>query len=673
MIYSLVTSIKNLASQGNLFEAFRTFSFLQLSASPTDLIIHPTSYLLLSCTNVNSLLPGKQLHAHIFSLGFEQHRILVPRLVTFYSNFNLLADASFITENSNIFHPLPWNLLIFSYIRNGFWREALFAYNNMVKKGIRPDNFTYPSVLKACGEICDLGFGRNVHKSIENSHHEWSLFVQNALISMYGKCGEVGIARKLFDKLPESDACSWNSMISCYASTGNWDEAFELFERMQLEGIESNILTWNTIAGGCLRTGNFKGALELLSQMNSCEIHLDHVSIIIGLSACSHFGALKLGKEIHGSAIRNGFDSFDNVKTTLITMYSRCKLLRNAYILFQLDESKSVITWNSMISGCTHLDRSEEASFLFREMLLSGVKPSYVTIASILPLCARVANLQHGKEFHTYIIRRKELQNYLVLWNALVDMYARSGKISEAKRVFNSLTKKDEVTFTSLIAGYGAQGEGKTALKLFEEMINLQIQPDHITMVAVLSACSHSGLVFQGQMLFERMQALYNIVPRLEHFSCMVDLYGRAGFVKKAEQMIKRMPYRPSAAMWATLIGACRIHGNTEIGEWAAGKLLEMKPDNSGYYVLIANMYAAAGCWNKLAEVRMSMRDLGVRKTPGCAWVGVGNEFSHFLVGDTSNPHAQEIYLLLDGLSNLMIDAAYVSTVNLGLCEVLED
>ncbi|KAK9266410.1 hypothetical protein L1049_025267 [Liquidambar formosana] len=669
MIDSLLASLKDFSSQGHLSKAFKTFSLIQLHAPSTssyDLILHPISSLLLSCANLKSLPQGKQLHAHIISLGLEQHPILVPKLVSFYSTFNLLVDAHVITKDSNNLNPVPWNHLISSYVRNGLCGKALSTYRQMLNKGIIPDNFTYPSVLKACGEEFDLGLGREVHKSIDASSLEWSLFVHNALVSMYGRCGEVGVARYLFDKMPERDAVSWNSIISVYTSKGMWEEAFDLFESMRVEGVELNIITWNTIAGGCLRTGNFKRALKLLSEMRTSGIHLCSVAMIIGLGACSHTGVIKLGKEIHGSAIRSSCEEFDNVKNALITMYSRCNDLRHAYILFQLVEAKSIITWNSMLSGYTHMDRSEEAFFLFRVMLLSGFEPNYVTIASILPLCARVADLQHGKEFHCYIMKREGLKDYLLLWNALVDMYARSGKVLEAKRVFDLMSKKDEVTYTSLIAGYGMQGEGQAALEIFEEMKRCQIKPDHVTMVAVLSACSHSGLVIQGQMLFEKMPIDYGVTPRLEHFSCMVDLFGRAGLLNNAKSIITRMPYRPSPAMWATLLGACRIHGNTEIGEWAAEKLLEMKPGNSGYYVLIANMYAAAGNWNRLAKVRTFMRDLGVKKAPGCAWVDAGTGFSPFLVGDTSNPHTNEIYPMLEGLTKLMKEAGYVASEDFG-------
>ncbi|XP_027091284.1 pentatricopeptide repeat-containing protein At1g71490 [Coffea arabica] len=664
MVDTLLKTLKEFACQGHLSEAFRTFSSFRshtVASFSFDLTIQALSSLLVSSTNLKLLPEGKQLHAQAISLGLEEHPALVPKLITLYTSFDLLVDARTITEISNFLHPLPWNLLISSYVRNGLSKEAISTFQRILNKGIRPDKFTYPSILKACGEQLDVNYGKVVHSYIDGSSSEHNIFVQNALVSMYGKFGEIDAARKIFDKMPDKDTVSWNTIISGYASKGRWIEAFELFEDMRKDGAQINLLTWNTIAGGCLRTGNFKGTLELLSQMRTGGIPLDPVAVLIGLGACSHLGILRVGRQFHGLAVRSCYGSLDNVRNALITMYARCNNLMHAHVLFRLLEAKSVITWNSIISGYAHWDRSDEASFLFREMLLSGVEPNYVTIASILPLCARVADLQHGREFHCYIIKHEGFEDHLLLWNALVDTYARSGKVSTAKTLFYLLEKKDVITYTSLIAGYGIQGEGKEAIELFEEMIRSDIEPDHVAMVAVLSACSHSGLVVQGQILFEKMQTIYGLAPHLEHYACMVDLYGRAGLLKKAQEIITKMPYAPTSAMWATLIGACRIHGNTYMGEWAAEKLLEMKPQNSGYYVLIANMYAAAGSWTKLAKVRTFMRDLGVRKDPGCAWVDVGGGFSPFLVEDSSSSQTNEIYVLLGGLIKQMKDAGYVA------------
>lgn len=663
MIGSLHASLREFVRQNQLSNAFKVFYQIQSHASSSnsfDLVLHPINSLLLSCINLKSLPQGKQLHAQIISLGFDQQPIVVPRLITFYANVNLLADAHIAIENTCCLDPLPWNLLISFYVRNELFSEAISVYKKMMNKQVKPDNFTYPSVLKACAEVSDCVSGMEVHESIKASSLEWCLVVHNALISMYGRFGKVEAARGLFNSMPNRDSISWNTMIGIYASRNMWGEAFQLFESMCKEDIEVGIITWNTIAGACLRTTNFRRSLLLISQMRTSVCHLDSVAMVIGLNACSHIGALKLGKEIHGHAVRTCSDVFENIKNTLITMYSRCRDLRHAYMVFHKIEGKGVITWNAMLSGYANADQYEEVCFLFREMFCEGVEPSYVTIASILPLCARIANLQHGKEFHCYIMKREDFKDLLLLWNALVDMYARSGKLLEARRLFDSLNARDEVTYTSMIAGYGMKGDGETALELFEDMGRVGITPDKITMIAVLSACSHSGLLAQGELLFSKMTDVFGVSPCLEHYACMVDLFGRAGLLNKAKQIITGMPYKPTAAMWATLLGACKTHGNTEMGEWAAGKLLEMKPDHSGYYVLIANMYAAAGCWSKLAYVRTCMRNLGVRKAPGCTWVAVGNEFAPFLVGDTSNPHASVIYPLMSGLNELMKDAGYV-------------
>ncbi|KAM3249032.1 hypothetical protein P3L10_010801 [Capsicum annuum] len=346
---------------------------------------------------------GKQIHGCIINLGFAHSWNLVPR------------------------------------VKKGQNEEAFSACRQMLNRGIRLDDFTYPSVLKACGEQLNLAFDEDIHKSIDASFLEGNLFVQNALVSIY-------------------------------ASKGTWGKAFEIFDRMSATGAEMDIITWNTISQGCLKTGDFIGALKLFSQMRTCGIQLEPVATLIGLGTC-----------------------FPH--------------------------------W------------SEKTSFLFREMLLSGVKPNYITIACILPLCARVANLQHGTEFHCYLIRHEGLNNI----------------------------------------------------------------------------CSCGICVW----------------------ICMQDLE-RAGLLKRAEEIIIKTPYEPTPDMWATLLGACKVHQNTDIGERAAEKLLEMRPDNPGYYVLIANMYADAGSLDKLAKMRTFMRDVGVRKSPGCAWVNTGFVFSPFLVEDTS-------------------------------------
>ncbi|CAH8392425.1 unnamed protein product [Eruca vesicaria subsp. sativa] len=610
-----VALFKSLISQGRLSEAFRAFSLLlgrRHQSGSHELVLQSAASLLSTCVELNEFLPGQQIHAHCISSGLEFDHVLVPKLVTFYSAFNLLHEAKTITERSGgIFHPLPWNVLIGSYVRNKRFVEAVSAYKRMVSKGIKPDAFTYPSVLKACGALLDFASGRVVHASVEVSSHRGSLYVCNALISMYTRFGNVDIARKLFDMMSERDAVSWNTLINCYACQGKWEEALNFFDRMSLSGVEATVVTWNTLAGGFLQRGDYVEALRFVAKMRNHNVSLDSVAMINGLKACSHIGAIRWGKEFHCLAIRSCYYAGGiggNLGNSLITMYSRCGDLKHAFIVFQQMEASDLSKWNSIISGYAHNERSEETCFLLKEMMLAGFHPNHVTLASILALCARVANLQHGKELHCYILRRQScFKDSLITWNSLVDMYAKSGKMGAAKRVFESMRERDKVTYTSLIDGYGMVGKGEVALAWFKEMIRSGVEPDHVTMVAVLSACSHSGLVSEGEMQFKKMQYMFGIVPRLEHYSCMVDLYCRAGLLVNARDVIRRIPYEPSRAMCATLIIACLVHGSKDIGEWAADLLREMEPVNWGHCLLIADMYTASGSWSKVEEVKRLM------------------------------------------------------------------
>ncbi|KAK8941507.1 Pentatricopeptide repeat-containing protein [Platanthera guangdongensis] len=659
----LIESITTLASLRRLPEAFAAFSLLRLQSPSPHLFLRPTSFLFTTTTELHALPAGEQLHAFSISVGLSRDLSILSPLTSFYLSFGLLPAAASVADESP--HVLPWKLLISAYTKDGFFTDALAAYKKMFAVGLVPDCFTYPSLLKACGESGDLNLGREIHRSTGVTGLGSNLFVTNALMSMYIKCGQLGVARKLFDEMPVRDVVSWNSIISGYASRGLWQEAFELFERATEGSSEVNSVTWNAIIGGVVQRGDHFKALTLISKMSDGEPGVDFVTMVVGLNACSRVGKLRLGKEIHGLAIRIVCADHESVRNALITMYSRCKEVETAHVLLQMDKNPSLIARNAMLAGFAVEDRVEDASVLFRAILRSGLRPNYVTVVTILSLCARIANLQHGRELHCYITKQ-EFSGHRLLWNSLVDMYAKSGRIWVARKVFDGMTDHDEVSYTSLIAGYGMQGEGMEAVILFDEMIGCGVKPDHVSMVTVLSACSHSRLVSEGEELFNKMETIFGIKPRMEHFSCMVDLYARAGCLEKAEEVICKTSCQPTPAMWAALIGACQVYGNTEIGERAAKRLLEMRTDNAGHYVLIANMYAAANCWEELARVRKMMRDVGVRKAPGCAWADLGNGFKPFLVGDRSSPLSPDIYGVLEGLTEQMSDAGYTISEELG-------
>ncbi|XXG85246.1 hypothetical protein AAC387_Pa11g0357 [Persea americana] len=316
------------------FSSSTIFLPLLISSTPSPLSS--------SRISLKALPQGNQLHACILSLGFDQDPLFVAKLGTFYVSFDLLTDAHFIVEDSNARHAVPWNVLISAYVKEGFCREALSAYRQMVKREVKPDNYTFPSVLKACGEEFDLDFGREIQKTIEASGLEWNLFVHNTSVFMYAKCGSIVEVRSIFERKRERDAVSWNAMISGYASRSMWKKPFELFESMRMGNLELNSVTWCIIAAGGggvwgdFQTGNYMGALKLISQMRVRSAHLDSAALVIGLSACSRAGFIKSGKEIHGCTTCMLSDGNESVRNALITMYSRSKDLKYAYILFRL-------------------------------------------------------------------------------------------------------------------------------------------------------------------------------------------------------------------------------------------------------------------------------------------------------------------------------------------------
>ena len=531
-------------------------------------------------------------------------------------------------------------------------------------RGIQPDSFTYPSVLKACGEVKDLDKGREVHEMIIKDNDVavmgWNVYVCNALVSMYAKCGDMNSARKLFDEMPERDAVSWNSIVSAYASIGCWDEAFELFGRMRMEEKEPNVVTWNIAAGGFLKRGSFLEALRLISSLKECNACVDSVTAIIALNACSRLGVVRWGKEVHGLALRHLFHELENVQNSLISMYLNCRYLSSAETLFSSKTKNQLVSWNCMISGYAAQNLVGETSQLFREMVRKlKLQPNHVTIVAILSMFGRLADLRRGRELHGYIAKQPRVRP---VWNSLIDMYCKSGRVRDARSVFDTMNDdRDQISYTSMIAGLGMEGDCWAALELFREMTACsKMKLDGIAIVAVLSACSHAGLVSEAEQIFNGMVSCYKMAPKLEHYSCLVDLYGRAGQLEKAARVIEVMPMEPTAEMWAALLAACQSCQNTEVGNKAAGGLLKAGTDNPGHYVLAANMYASSGQWEELSRIRTMMRDLGLRKVPGRAWLSLENGVYTFVVEDRESGCAEEIYTCLARLSDQMRDAGYV-------------
>eukprot|EP01018_Ginkgo_biloba_P015526 Gb_39725 [translate_table: standard] len=547
--------------------------------------------LLQTCDNLKALVEGKVVHAQIITTGFHQNLNLGTKLVSMYANCNSLVNAR------QVFYEMPkrdvflWNTMIMGYASNGFSEEALELNDEMRRSGMQPDNFTFPYVLKACADLAALQQGKEIHNYIIRSGFESDIFVGNALVAMYSKCGSLMDAFQVFDKMFQRDVVSWNAMIVGYVQSRHYDEAFKLLLRMQQEGVEATSVTIASVLPACVHTK---------------------------------------------------FGSIQDVRQLFDKMYE-----------------KNLVSWNAMIAGYTQTGHCCEALELFNQMELNSIKPDFVTFVSILPACASLAALQHGKEIHSHIIRCG-LDSNVSVGNALIDMYAKCGSIEDARVLFDRMSQRNVISWTAMIAGYGFHGHGKDALILFHQMQQASTRPNHITFVGLLSACSHAGLVDEGWQYFNLMSQEYQIVPSIEHYACMVDLLGRAGRLDEAHCLLKEMSLEPNAIVWRALLGACKIHCNMKLGELVAKHLFELEPEYDGNYVLLSNIYASAGRWDNVEKLRTMMNDKGIRKKPGCSWIEIENRVHVFLSGDRMHPQSDKIYGMLKRLIAQMKEAGYV-------------
>ncbi|KAH9530771.1 hypothetical protein CY35_19G002200 [Sphagnum magellanicum] len=340
-------------------------------------------------------------------------------------------------------------------------------------------------------------------------------------------------------------------------------------------------------------------------------------------------------------------------------MYAKCGSMEDAQTVFNKMPSHDVVTWNSMILGHVKCGQGQKALELFQQMNKEGVKPDSVTFVGVLNACASIVALEEGRCVHQQIIESGWDSNVFV-GNSLVDMYAKCGSMEDAQTVFNKMPSHDVISWNAILGGCAMHGHGNEALKLFEQMCEEGVKPDDITFVCLLSACSHAGLVDEGMSCYASMITVYMISPKSEHYSCMVDLLGRAGKLHEAENMIKVMPGKPYVPAWRALLGACKIHGNLEMGERVAKQFLELEPENAVDYVLLSNIYAAAGNRHLCENVEQKRQERGVENQTGCTWIEVKNEVHSFIAGDQDHPQMMEIHTELHRLSGLMHDVGYV-------------
>eukprot|EP01018_Ginkgo_biloba_P030408 Gb_26155 [translate_table: standard] len=524
-----------------------------------------------------------------------------------------------------------------TFCRDGRLKEATAIFQEISQQGVSINSETYAHLLQACGDMKFLPEGKQIHAHLLLCGLEPNVFLETKLIIMYANCGSFVDARLMFDKIPIRNVFSWNGLIR-----------------------------------GCVTHGHYEESLALYSQMQRASINPDRFTFPFVLKACAGLGTLQQGKNIHTDIIRSGIELNVYVECALIDMYSKCRSMENACRVFDEMSQRNVVSWTAMIAGYAQNGLANEALKVFREMQVAGMKPNLMTITSVLPACTHSVALQLGKEIHDHAIK-SGIESDVFVASALIDMYSKCGCVEIARQVFDKITRKDVVSWNAMIVGYGMHGHGIKAIELLNQMEMAGVKPDHVTFIHVLSACSHAGLLIEGLQYFDCMSRYYHITPTVDHYACMVDLLGRVGHLDEAYNFIMKMPLQPDIVVWGTLLSACRIHNNIELGECAFRHLFELEPDNCGNYVLLSNIYAEAGRWDDVANLRTMMKNRGFKKRPGCSWIQVKNRVHAFLVGDMIHEQSAEIYAMLESLAAQLKETGYMPDTKFVMHDVEEE
>ncbi|KAJ8477529.1 hypothetical protein OPV22_021256 [Ensete ventricosum] len=592
---------------------------LNTSGSPTTSFqAHLLLSLLRECRTVNHL---KQIHSLLITSGLSHDASCNARILRLAALFvpGDIAYASLVFHQTESPTVSMWNAMVRGHSLRCHHGRAIALYTQMLREGVVPDEHTYPLVLKVLPKLSGIRPGQ-VHAQVLKFGYCADSFVRNSLVAAYAKCSGLASARNLFHGISDRDPVPWTAMIQGYVENDQASDALAVFVKMRTLGV-----------------------------------HVDEVTIVSVLKGCGLLGNVWLGRCVHGFYVACGRVKWDvYVGSALVDMYAKCGCCDDARELFDEMPLRNVVTWSTMITGYVQCDRYKNALSLFRDMLLEGQAPNEVTVASILTSCAQTGALGQGRWIHGYVKRRSKLESCTVVGTALVDMYAKCGCIDEAVMVFNGALQKDVYPWTALINGLAIHGYAFQCLDLFSRMVKDGVQPNEVTFIGVLSACSHGGLVDQGRHHFSSMFKDYSIRPKVEHYGCMVDLLGRAGMLEEAMLVIESMPMEPTAGVWGALLNACIIHEEFDLGERVGKHLMEMDPRHSGRYALLANLYSLSKKWDDDASVRMRMKGRRVEKIRGSSWTEVNGLLHEFFATDESHPESKAMYELLDGLTKVM-------------------
>ncbi|CAL5323170.1 unnamed protein product [Camellia sinensis] len=484
--------------------------------------------------------------------------------------------------------------MITRYSQLGQPKDAIELFIDMVASGFIPDRFTFSSTISAFSELELLSLGQQLHSLVVKSRLTLDVCVGCSLVDIYVKCavdGSMVNSRKVFDQMPDHNVLSWTATITGYVQSGGHD----------------------------------KEAIELYCRMIEGQVVPSHLTFSSLLKACGNLSDPAAGEQIYTNAVKHGLPSVNCVGNSLISMYARPGRMEDARKAFDILFEKNLVSYSTIDTG---------------------IEVDAFTYASLLSGAASIGAVGKGEQIHAQLIKAGFKSNQCIS-NALISMYSKCGNIEAALQAFTDIEDHTVISWTSIVMGLAKHGFATGALKMFQEMLKTGIKPNEVTYVAVLSGCSHVGMINEGWKHFNAMYEEHGISPRMEHYACMVDLLGRSGFLEEAIQFINSMPFMADALVWRTLLGAWQVHGNTEVVKHAAKMIIKQEPNDPAAYILLSNLYPSSGQWDEVVRIRKNMKERNLVKEAGCT----ENRVYKFHVGDTSHPQAREIYEELDQLS----------------------
>ena len=509
-----------------------------------------------ACANIGDIEKGQSMYSEIVKKGFDEDVVVATSLVDMYAKCSLLTTANEVFCRILTRNIVSWNALMAGHVEKGNSEETLLCFRYMQEEDLAPNDVSYVCALKSCCIMKDMDFGRGLHLEIVKKGLEREIFVHNTLIDMYAKFGLFVDAIGVFDKLPlVRDEISWNALLSGYVEHGHSKQALDCFEEMRREGFSSP--------------------------------HL--LMYVCSMKACANIGEIERGKQLHSEITKKGWGEDVTVCNTLIDTYAEYNLLIEAQFLFDTLIIKTPVSWNSLIAGYVKNGYNEKALDLFYDMAMVA---DSTTIVCTLKACGSEGFIYKGLDIHIRLVKQG-IDKGIFVGNTLVDTYAKCGMLAEAQEVFKTILSPDVISWNALITGYAQIGEYGQVFIAVGRMLEGNARPDSLTFVSILNACCHAGLsIDHGLLCFVAMREQYDIVPTVEHHSCMVNLLSRAGHIDKAIRFIEDMPCHPGMVVWNTMLGACRKWGSFDTGMEIFQHVIQLDRNDDAAYFLILNIYA---------------------------------------------------------------------------------